>query len=287
MPHPLRLLVPILVGSLLASTPLLAKPASARIAIRSVAAGYYAPPSIDGTDDPAQTFVLIDGGYAPGTARDGKLAKLAFADITAPLADALIKRGFRPATEGEAPLLHLVVEWGRTKPAMDMHMDVAVSQIQEINRDLPASKRRRVDFRPDPRSESLRNALRMENDKLQLGADRRINTTWDNALLLGYANELYALTQEPRASKPWKRHEELMNDLTSERLYLIVRAFAFDAGADDDEAPQARLIWLTRLSIRDEGPNFPAQLEIMLPFAARYFGYTTGELIRATSIKDL
>ncbi|WP_221032992.1 hypothetical protein [Actomonas aquatica] len=287
MPLPLRLFAPVLLGTLLTATPLFAKPASARIAIRSVAAGYYAPPSVDGSDDPAQTFVLIDGGYAPGTARDGKLAKLTFAEVTAPLTAALIKRGFRPAAEGEAPMLHLVVEWGRTKPAMDMNMDISVSQIQEIHRDLPPSKRGNVDFRPDPQSESLRNALRMENAKLQLGADRRAYTTWDNALLLGYANELYALSQAPRAERPWKRHEELLNDLTSERLYLIVRAFAFETGADPADAPQAHLIWLTRLSIRDEGPNYPAQLELMLPFAARYFGYTTGELIRATSIKDL
>ncbi len=283
-PRPISPLRLILLLALLAPT-LLGGPPSARIAIRATAAAYYAPPSTDGSDEPPQTFLLIDGGPAPGTARDGKLARIDFAEVAGPLTAALLRRGFREAPEGEAPLLHVVVEWGRTKPAIDMNLDVSVSRIQDVHRELPPSRRGALYANSDARSESLRNELKMEAAKLRLGAEQRSNTAWDNALLLGYADELYKLSQEPRASRPWVRHEQLMTDLTSERLYLIVRAYAFAAG-DAEGAPQAQLIWINRLSIRDEGPDFPTQLDIMLPFAERYFGLSTGELIRATSLKD-
>lgn len=274
--------VGLLAAGLLLASGLFAAPPSARIAFHSVASPQYAPPlASDGTVSP-QTYTLIDGGYAAGTARDGKLAKLEFAAIAAPLEAALQSQGFRPAAPDQPALLHLIVEWGRTKPDISMNLEISANRAAELKsqRDTRFSSHGINLARDDMTRE-----INGEIAKARLGAERSNATVWDNAQLLGYDDALAALRLTPRLQKPRKRQEELLNDLTSERLYVILRAFAFDTG-EPDAAPQARLLWLTRLSIRDQGPSFPAQLEIMLPFAARYFGRNTHELIRATSLKD-
>ncbi len=277
-----RSLFPTVLCSCLLTAAALAAPPSARIAIHSVASGHYAPPPPGSSDVSLHTFTIVDGGHAEGTYRDGKLAKLDFQAIADPLTAALERQGYRSAAAGEAPLIHLVVEWGRTNPIIDLSIDFSADRIGQL-RSQPNEIPMTGTF--NPQTQSRQNEIQGEQLKIRSAAERRNRTAWDNAQLLGYDDALYALTQLPRSQRPWKDQEELMTDLTSERLYLIVRAFIFDQ-VEPEEAPQARLMWLTRLSIRDEGPDFPTQLAILLPFAERYFGKSTGELIRATSLQD-
>lgn len=237
------------------------------------------------------TFTLIDAGPVPGTARDGKLSRIPWSEVTAVLTTALAQRGYVPAAGDAtlAPDLTIMVDWGRTKPYDDLSSDQLATHLGELRRDQAAQHQQIVSAGaayPSAVAEaaSMQNAISDAGSRLHSEAQQRVFSVWGNANLLGYDRELTSLNGQPGTGRPGARQQELLQELNNERFYAILRAYVPDPR---DGPPGFSLVWVTRLSIRTHRDGFVARLRAMMPFASPYFGHSSGELIRAFNLQAL
>jgi hypothetical protein len=96
--------------------------------------------------------------------------------------------------------------------------------------------------------------------------------------LLGYQGEMQEWIGSPALLAGAAHHlDELRDDIEEARYYVLI--FAFDRRAIT-ERKEARLRWVTRVSIRAPGFRFDENLDRMLARAGRYFGRDSGGLVR-------
>jgi hypothetical protein len=239
--------------------------------------GYKRQMQADGTPKP-EYYAIANGGTVGGTTRDSTVEKVTFPDITKIAIPLLYRQGYRYAMDPKQATLLLVIHWGNTISANDINYQHglasagrAVSALQELQRGGVTGSGL------DPALSALDYALM----GLQMEELMRNLVVAPNARLLGFIDDIND-NNDIRRYVGGQRYNELRADADEARYYLIISAYDFHEAADHG---RQKLLWVTRVSVRTAGNNFGASMAAMLGNSSRYFGRSTGRLIRGEELR--
>lgn len=261
-------------------------------AVSSVAsAGYVRARLPDGSLRP-ESYAFGNGGRVSGRQAGDSIDKMSFQEIAGVVSGPLAARRYLPATEPAKVILLIMVYWGTTSgqegasnsaeyqnlqasqapptpPPMTMEAESAsmgASQIAAVNQNRMNAAVGQVS---DNAFDSALAAANQE-DSVRLKADAR------NAMLLGYAGEL-AETFGLEGTALGGRREELLREIEESRYFIVLMAYDFQLLLKEKKP---KLLWVTRISIRQRGNDFQKALPAMTGFASQYFGQDTHGLLR-------
>jgi len=269
----------------------LAKNESFVVAVRSQAAKNYERAKAADGSPRRETYVLVNGGLFPGTARDASFDRVSYPDLAGIVAQQLARQNyFLSRTAQEADLL-LVLHWGTTAPFGDASMNF---QVQEAGDAMAAllsgggTTLERLTRRFQIRSGEQRDAGGAEPAldtgaaesammTLLLNQRQREMLALRNARLLGYLDELNERDGISRWAGAGASFDDLWADLENARYYVVVGAYDFKAARE-----QRKLVlrWVTRMSIDAQGTSFDRRVAAMIASGGAFFGENSGGLKR-------
>jgi hypothetical protein len=254
--------------------------------------GYARVKRADGTLEP-ETYAFGDGGRMEGPVRDSTIDSLTFMKVAQTIADPLASQNYVPAPEPKSTNLLIMVYWGTTTGSMESAESAEIEQLQasQIGKPPPpppmtpasAISSSGAGARSDAMmSSGLHNAgvqdFYGDLASVALQDHRRNQADAQNAALLGYDSELSArLGLEGTALQ--RDHDDLVDELEENRYFIVLMAYDFQVAWKDKKH---KLLWVTRMSVRQKGNDFGKALPAMSRFAARYFGRNSNGLIRKT-----
>jgi hypothetical protein len=106
--------------------------------------------------------------------------------------------------------------------------------------------------------------------------EQRERADMRNAQLLGYDSEL-AQTGRTEISTFKLRRDDLMSEIEQNRYFVILMAYDFQALW---KQKRHRLVWVTRMSVRERGGDFARLLPSMVAYSSQFFGMDTSGLVR-------
>jgi len=240
--------------------------AEASIAASATAGSDYVRP-MDAAGAPLpESYVFAEGRFFDGGTVDRGLEKTTFADVTRALAPGLAKRNYFPAANMNSAQLLIMVHWGTTSiyedPMRDIHQQALNDAVAGYNQSVDATGK------ADP---SALNMALGDRETAQDGVQQAINR---NAVLLGYAR---SLERERKEMMPTTAEITMSNELNEERYFVVL--FAYDNQARMKEH-KSRVLWITRLSVRSPGNNFPEALPALAKVGSDLFGRQVDDLLR-------
>lgn len=218
---------------------------------------YVRPTDAAGQPNP-ETYVFSPGHYFGGSTRDGSLERMTFLDIARTLAPSLAKQKYFPTKDAAAADLTIIVHWGLTTTYEDPQKTFNTADLNKALSDLNSSIAS-IGL-GDP---SAVNSLVDQQDMSQDTAMGAVNY---NARLLGYARNL---KKERAHSMPTAEEVNLSMELNEERYFVILMAYDNQFRLKEHKA---KLLWVTRLSIRSPGNNFTESLPALSQVGSQIFG---------------
>jgi hypothetical protein len=215
---------------------------------------------IDGSFQ-SETYAFGEGGSYRAPINDSTIDNVRFMDMARTLAGPLALQGYLPTKDpGKANLL-IMVYWGMTSGTIDPRSD-NFSQ-NRINRVLQATRDTTpVQFvKPEPYG-----PVSIEGDFIDA----------KNSVILGYDADL-ARTSGHEMTALEIEHNDLISDVEHNRYFVVLMAYDFQMMW---KHKQHKLLWETRLSIRQERNDFRKMLPAMANYASQYFGQDTKGLVR-------
>jgi len=97
-----------------------------------------------------------------------------------------------------------------------------------------------------------------------------------NAMLLGYDTDLEA-SQGLQNTVLGDHFNELVREIEEDRYFVVMMAYDFQKLWKDKKR---KLLWVTRISIRQRGNDFGKMLPAMMQYASEYFGRDSHGLLR-------
>jgi hypothetical protein len=268
--------------------------AEQNVAVSStVSDGYVRAKLRDGSYQP-ETYAFGEGGHLSGPMQDDSIDNLTFMDLARVISRPLARRNYVPATERnpEKTKLLIMIYWGTTRGTAGAS-DSSTTQKRETTQSKTAS--------PPPTPSSVfiarctcdattLNAFNsamaggasqssLDSSLAEVAAGNRARNVADmqNALLLGYDSELSTASRhEPTAFSD--RREDLMTEVEDNRDFVVLKAYDFQ---ELWKHKKHRLLWVTRLSIRERGTDFGSVLPAMASNASQYFGQDSFGLIHS------
>jgi hypothetical protein len=241
------------------------------VAISATAvADYVRPLAADGKLVP-QTYVFNEGQYLSAPTVDGSLERMTFADLTRTLAVNLAAQEYYPTKDVPSADLLIRVFWGATTTYEDPQRE---QNIEAINSAMAGFQQLEQGAFVD--LSALQNTLALTKGA-QSGVEGAIAR---NAALLGYRRELDRLSHKLNLDP-----EEIMlrTELNEERYFVVLLAYDYQLMRREKKA---RLLWITRLSIRGPGNNFTEALPALAQAGAQVYGRNLDGLERI-KIRDL
>lgn len=306
MPHPLKIRLPILVGlgtCLLFHPSAVASTDSDNVTVVSsrVSDAYSRTRLPDGSFQP-ETYAYAKGGLWTGGVNDPSIDHLEFMDVAKTVAVPLAERSYLPTKDARNAKLLIVLYWGRTSTPERAEESLAMEKLQDAQG--PAAKSKSDNAQTAAASvNSLNSSLpgmtcghfvaevssqesgeQADSDNNLTGAMAMVAAVNRNrdqadaqiASLLGYDSwwsETAALRGTPREY----RRQDLINELESDRYYVVLMAYDFQKIW---KQKKRELLWETRFSIRQRGHDFDQQLTAMAQQASKYFGKDSHGLVR-------
>ena len=243
----------------------------------------------DGTSQ-TETYTFGNGGRLPGPSRDDSIDRMTFEDVAKVVMDTLEKQRYLPQTDHDPNKTNflIMVYWGTTSGTENTSGSAAYENLQASQ---PASVQPPhppppsmgshggptggggaaasiLKSQPDNMTGEMATVAAMEEQREQ--ADMR------NAQLLGYDSEL-AQAGRTEISTFKLRRDDLMAEIEQNRYFVILMAYDFQALW---KQKKHRLIWVTRMSVRERGGDFAKILPSMVGYAGKFFGHDTGGLLR-------
>jgi hypothetical protein len=260
-------------------------------AISSVAAAGYSRERLpDGTWKP-ETFAFGKGGHVAGQAAGDPIDKMSFDDLVKVLAVPLASRNYRQADEPAHANLLIMVYWGTTTgtegesrsaeyqnlqanqkaPAPPpMHMDAASAMGGQGSIEAQSARMNAIQSQlSDASFDSAMQAVTQEEEQRR-AVDGR------NAMLLGYDTEL-AAAQGLQNTVLGDHFSELVREIEEDRYFVVLMAYDFQKLWKEKKR---KLLWVTRISIRQRGNDFGKVLPAMMQYASEYFGRDSHGLLR-------
>jgi hypothetical protein len=292
-PGGLRLAVPavLLLSAGLAASSFASQGVAEITSIYSAAAsGYVRERLPDGALKP-QTFAFGQGGHMNGRIAGDSIDKMTFNELVKILKAPLARRAYEQADEPADANLLIMVYWGttsgtegesnsaeyqnlqanqKTAPPPPMPMDGANARggMGGIAADVAHMNAIQSQV-ADANFDSALQAVTAE-EKQRRFIDMR------NAMLLGYDTEIEA-TQGLQNTALSGHRDELVKEIEQDRYFVVLMAYDFQKLWKDKKK---KLLWVTRISIRQRGNEFAKVLPAMAQYASDYFGRETHGLLR-------
>ncbi len=232
-------------------------------------------------------YALSNGGYTPGLGRDGTIDAVPFSTIGVMLIKLLAKQHYYLAQNSKSAELLLVVSWGKTIPLSDGVTRNAQTNVFTAMNQIKLAKgtgSSNVGFVREPTGAAdpgVLSAAQSEMEgavmEMQLFNSMREKADESNARLLGYMQEINERNNQTRFAGAGTAFNDLIEDIESERYYVIVAAYDFRAATQEKKQ---KLLWTTRISIQAQHNKFDEALAAMLATASHKFGQESGGLIR-------
>lgn len=210
-----------------------------------------------------ERYAIANAGVLPGTLRDQGMERVPFSELAGALAEYLGSQNYFLANDTKSADLLLVIHWGSTIPYDRGTYNLALSNAATAMGNKAGSG-------GDGAFESAMAFLYM----LNRGRDQ-VNA--QNALQLGYIDEVNKRNTIARWAGGGDAYNDLIADLEESRYYIVISAYDFDAMAAGKK-PRPR--WETRVSIRAPGHSFRNNFRTMVARAAPYFGQDSQRLVR-------
>ena len=249
-------------------------------------ADYIRERAPDGSFRP-ETYTFGEGGYLSGAARDDSIDKLTFLDLARTLAPPLAAEAYVPVVDRDPnkTKLLVLVYWGKTNGTEGSSGSVAYQNLQSSQAGPP----------PPPAPPSGNNhvaqggaqvaaVIRAESENELTGAfaavaaenNLRNEADTRNAALLGYGSELVA-TSGLEMTAMRSRREDVIPEIEENRYLVVLMAYDFQ---ELWKHKRHKLLWVTRLSVRERGTDFSKVLPAMVQYGSQYFGQDSHGLLR-------
>lgn len=220
------------------------------------------PEYVRGTDAAGkprpESYVFSPGRFFGGTIRDGSLEKMEFLTVAHSLAPQLARQGYFPIKDPAGADLVIIVHWGVTAihddPLRTFNVADLSSALSTYNANIASAGI------TDP------GAVNAQLDLLGAAQDTTQGVINFNAVLLGYTRNL---RRERAHAQPTTAEMTLSMELNEERYFVVLMAY------DNQlllKQHQAKLLWVTRLSVRSPGNNFTESLPALAQAGGAIYG---------------
>jgi hypothetical protein len=249
----------------------------------STSNGYTRKFREDGSPKP-QYYALARGRYLPGISKDRTIDGIEFPKVAGTIAEFLGRQGYFLAENSKSAELLLLITWGTTVPFGDgtyrAGLDGLVSAVNNAQMaGAAAGGERSPDGIQSPGAAvagAAQSALESQLLQMQMFEEMRMQANLHNGRLLGYVEEINDRNNPSRFAGAGTAYDELIEDLESERYFVIVQAFDFRAAQKGEVKP----LWVTRMSVQRQGNKFDRDFAAMVSQASQFFGRESGRLIR-------
>jgi hypothetical protein len=236
------------------------------IVVSATATNDYVRP-LDAQGKPLpETYVFMEGQYMGSGSRDASEGRMSFDAITRVLAANLIKQNYIPTRDVPAANLLIRVIWGTTliyeDPQKQLNTEALNSALAQYSADVAANGL--------ADSGGVNSVLGLQGSQSNATND----AVSRNALLLGYRRTLDKLGTRIIATSD---EEALKGELSEERYFVVLLAYDY---AVLRQTKKAKLLWITRLSIRSPGNNFTEALPMLALAGAESYGRNVDDLQR-------
>jgi hypothetical protein len=232
-----------------------------------------------------ETYVVGQGEYRAGLRRDPSIEQVKFAGVVRALAPFLAGQNYVPAPDKQSADLMLVLHWGTTLPWDDGTHRQFMNQVSDAFKDAQS-----VGFLPGQSgwasvgdrqimgqvTAAAQNELYQAMMMLDLAQGMRRRMNESNANLLGYVGEINRRNDITRYAGLGTAFDDLIQELEEPRYYVVIGAYDFQEVLKGRQ----KLLWSTRVSIREQGNRFDAFLPAMFAQASEYFGEDSRRLVR-------
>jgi hypothetical protein len=260
-------------------------------AVSSVASRDYVRTRLADGSYRTESYAFGNGGHMGSPARDSSIDSLTFMNVAQTVAVPLAERNYMPATDPKNTGLLIMVYWGTTTGTKDASDSAEYQRLQDsqvqsqapptpppVNAAMAAtsggvrSSASAAGIQHNAAVQDFNSALASValEDKERSAADAQ------NAMLLGYDTELAAL-QGLEGTALRHERDDLVEELEDSRYFVVLMAYDFQTAW---KAKKHKLLWVTRISIRQHGNDFGKALPAMARYASQYFGQNTNGLIR-------
>jgi hypothetical protein len=254
-----------------------------------VAPGYVRQRLPDGTLR-TETFAFGEGGHVAGRTAGDAIDRLAFQDLAKILAVPLASRGFVQADEPAHASLLIMVYWGTTSGTEGASSSAEYQNLQAAQKPPPpppmpvTSGSNGVEARLGADEAQMNAAISRIQDAnfesalatVSVEEKQRRDIDERNARLLGYDSDLEESLGLENTVLGGHR-DELIREIEADRYFVVMMAYDFQKLWKDK---QRKLLWVTRISVRQRGTDFEKLLPAMAQFASEYFGRDSHGLLR-------
>lgn len=269
-------------------------------AVSSRASGDYVRAKLaDGSFKP-EFYVFGEGGHLT-SAGDPAIDRISFMEIARTIAGPLKSQNYVPARDAKATRLLVLVYWGRTGTPESAENSLAIQGLQDAS--TAASNAKAVNGAHELAAQNIGNptgtmpcgsfapstsmalvADQIDADNAFTGAlalaaaenRGRDEANLRNAMLLGY-DSLWNATSTYVGTPLEYRRQDLVKELEESRYFVILMAYDFQKVW---KQKQHKLLWETRVSIRQRHHEFDKELLAMAQHASPYFGKDSHGLIK-------
>jgi hypothetical protein len=243
----------------------------------------------DGTYQ-TETYTFGNGGRMAGSVRDDSIDKLTFEDVAKTIMEPLARRKYAPQTDHDPNKTNflIMVYWGTTAGTEDTsgsapYENLQGSQKSSLRAPPPPPPSMASHGGPSVGGGAASAILPTQSDSMtgQMATvaaleEQREQQDMRNAQLLGYDSEL-AQAGGTEISTFKLRRDDLMAEIEQNRYFVILMAYDFQALW---KQKKHRLVWVTRMSVREHGGDFAKILPSMVAYSSQFFGQDTNGLIR-------
>jgi hypothetical protein len=260
-------------------------------AVSSVAsADYVRAKRPDGTAKP-ESYAFGNGGRREGPTRDTSIDSLDFMKVAQTVAEPLAAQAYVPAADPKSAQLLVMLYWGTTTGIKESSDSSEIEELQagQISKPPPPPPMTIVSAISSSGAGARSDALASSGDhnagvqdyygalaSVALEDRRRNELNAQNAALLGYDSEL-AATQGFEGTALQRSRDDLLDELEENRYFVVLMAYDFQVAWKEKKH---KLLWVTRISIRQRGNDFGKALPAMSRYASRFFGRNTNGLVR-------
>jgi len=254
----------------------------------------------DGSFQP-EFYAFGEGGHWSAAASDATVDRMKFMDVARAIAGPLENQNYVPANDPRKTNLLILVYWGRTGTAAHSNASIALQELQDAAGVAAAAKSAGTQAlasantiliaggsmpcgRFDPDTNAAQASDQMPADDAMAGAmavaaaadHSRDRADARNAALLGY-DSLWNAAKGLKGTPLEYRREDLVKELEEGRYFVVLMAYDFQMLW---KQKKHRLLWETRVSIRQHNHGFDTELLAMAQTASRYFGQDSHGLVR-------